>query len=82
MTTKMTMKTTNSSRKDLFAVKSRQNRSDPWCYVFITKDRFQAGNRLAFERQSVTRLGFMGEAKLVHPAQHIVNVYVAAGNVL
>ena len=69
-------------RRDIYAVKSRQSRSEPWCFVFMTKDVEQAKNKLSVERVEVTRLGYNGQAELVHPSQNIVNYYVAAGNVL
>lgn len=65
-------------RGDIYAVKQYDPMHGHWCYVAMSKDLEKAKQRLRDARYPV--LGINYRAKLVHPAQWVVDAFVAAGN--
>jgi len=69
-----------SIRQDIYSVKEKDpSMGNRWCHVLMTRDISQARNRAVIIRADQS-LGVVRRAKIVHPAQHIVDAYVAAGN--
>lgn len=50
-----------------------------WCHVFMTTDREQAHNK-AREIRENRSIGLNRMAKVVHPANWVVQAYLAYGN--
>lgn len=75
--------TKNVIRRDLFAVKecgTGDIPADAWCIVRIYRN---GPNAIAdaLDRKSYPPRGYVGyDVKIVHPSQHTVDVYCAAGN--
>lgn len=78
----MTTKTANATeiRRDVWSVKHFDHSIGAWCHGFMTTDR-----DLAVRRHDAIRKGHWYGfstmlAQIVHPAQWVVDGYVAAGN--
>jgi|TARA_Y100000034_G_scaffold95328_1_gene115766 hypothetical protein len=67
------------ARRDLYAVKEHGNGLNAWCIVHICRSLATA-KRLLGTCQPI--LGYSHKAKLVHPAQNSVDLYVLAGNTI
>lgn len=67
-------------RRDLFAVKVLHNAG--WCYEKITKDKRQAINFRDFMQADHHRDCPLADVEIVHPAQWIVDTYLAYGNTI
>lgn len=73
------MKTTKDTiRRDIYSVKQYDGTCGGWCHIYMTKDLEKAKSRLRDARIPV--LGINYRAKLVHPAQWVVDAFVAVGN--
>lgn len=68
-----------AARQDLFAVIEHDPTQGGDCYVLITRDRQRAAQRKR-DIETNHSLGIRRTARLVHPPQYVVDVYVLAGN--
>jgi hypothetical protein len=66
-------------RRDLFAVKEYDPTQGGWCFVRITRD-YPTARMRARDIESNHSLGIRRQAKIVHPSQRMVDVFLLAGN--
>lgn len=66
-------------RRDLFSVKVKGNGFDHWCHERMFRSRTSARRYKAGLRPMN---GYTLQAKIVYPAQFVVDVYVASGNAI
>ena len=75
----MTTATKPAIRRDLFSVKVKGNGFNHWCHERMFRSRTSARR---FKAGLRPMNGYTLQAKIVHPAQFVVDVYVAAGNTI
>ena len=68
-------------RKDIYSVKTYNSFDGIWCHEFMTTNFAKAMRKINEVRNDHT-LGIIRQAKLVHPAQWVVDGYCAAGNLI
>ena len=66
-------------RRDLFAVKADERDGAGWCFMAISHCRTTAQTKAREIRQDHS-LGLNRLAKVVHPAQWVVDAFTACGN--
>jgi hypothetical protein len=66
-------------RNDIFSVKADVRDGAGWCHVFMTTDRDQAYAK-AREIREDRSIGLNRMAKVVHPADWVVQAYLTYGN--
>ena len=64
-------------RRDIFSVKVKGNGFDKWCHERMFRSRESARR---YKRGLRPIAGYWMEAKIVHPAQWVVEAFVAVGN--
>ena len=67
-------------RRDIFSVKHWDHAIGAWCHGYMSKDREQARRRTDAIRRGIWYGMHTTRAKLVHPAQWVVEGFIAAGN--
>ena len=67
-------------RYDIFAVKCWEH--DQWCFNFMFTTRTAANKCVADFRYQMARTGYNLQPTIVHPAQWVVDAFLAAGNKL
>ena len=67
-------------RRDIWSVKHWDSAIPDWCHGFMTSDRNGAVRRADAIRRGIWYGHQTTRCKIVHPAQWVVNGYVAAGN--
>jgi len=61
-------------RRDIYSVKEWDRALDAWCHIKMFKSKESARNYASVMTRS--------RIKIVHPAQWVVDGYIAAGNVI
>jgi hypothetical protein len=68
----------NKIRRDIYSVKvwdTACGNNGAWCHNFMTYNREKAVRRMKDEKVMLARSGYPPRAKLVHPAQWVVEAY-------
>lgn len=70
---------TKQIRRDIYSVKVLGEGLDDWCHERMFKSLEEA-KKYASDRRDNTRLGFIVQTEIVHPASWVVDAYLAFGN--